>query len=187
MAVIKRYSNRKLYNLDSKQYITLEEIASLIIQGVKVSVFDHRTGEEVTDLIFTQVILEKQKKRAGIISRSNLEQLIRNCTADSKIDNLPILYSARINQLTSNEIKRRLRFLVTNGKLSVKDAEILLSQLVDDFQKTGGQPESNEEVIFLSIEELEKFFTQWEIPSQEDLNILNNQIQELYLKLEKLY
>jgi len=44
---IKKYPNRKLYDMDSKQYITLEGIADLIRQDREIRVIDHVTGEDL--------------------------------------------------------------------------------------------------------------------------------------------
>ncbi|MGD8735253.1 MAG: polyhydroxyalkanoate synthesis regulator DNA-binding domain-containing protein, partial [Anaerolineae bacterium] len=55
MTRIKRYPNRKLYDTEAKQYITLEGIAALIRQGNEVQVIDHATGEDLTALTLTQI------------------------------------------------------------------------------------------------------------------------------------
>ena len=65
MPVIKRYSNRKLYNTQAKRYITLEGIADLIRQGGDVHVVDHETGDDITALIQAQTILELERKLKG--------------------------------------------------------------------------------------------------------------------------
>ena len=45
MPIVKRYPNRKLYDTEAKQYVTLEGIAELIRQGQEVHVVDNATGE----------------------------------------------------------------------------------------------------------------------------------------------
>ena len=54
---IKRYPNRKLYSTESKRYIKLEEIATLIRNEVEVSVIDAQTGDDITAYILAQVIM----------------------------------------------------------------------------------------------------------------------------------
>ena len=63
MVTIKRYPNRKLYNTEAKQYITLEGVADLIRQGAEIQVVDHASGEDLTALTLTQITLEQEKKR----------------------------------------------------------------------------------------------------------------------------
>ncbi len=46
--VIKRYGNRKLYDLDSSTYVTLHEIADMVKRGEDIQVIDNRTKEDLT-------------------------------------------------------------------------------------------------------------------------------------------
>ena len=77
MPQIKRYPNRKLYNLASKRYVTLDDITEMIRAGEDVHVIDHETGDDLTTLTLTQVILEQEKKTTGFLPRSLLTSLIR--------------------------------------------------------------------------------------------------------------
>ena len=61
--IIKRYPNRKLYNTETKRYITLDGISTLIKQSNEVQVLDHTTGEDLTTLTLTQIIFEQEKTR----------------------------------------------------------------------------------------------------------------------------
>ena len=62
--IIKRYPNRKLYDTEAKQYITLEGIASVIRSGQEVQVIDHVTWEDLTALTLSQIILEQEKRQS---------------------------------------------------------------------------------------------------------------------------
>ena len=77
MPVIKRYPNRKLYDTESKRYVTLDHIAQMIQQGEDVLVTDHESGEDLTNLTLSQIIFEQEKKGSGLMSRSLLTNLIR--------------------------------------------------------------------------------------------------------------
>ena len=77
MVVIKRYPNRKLYDTVAKQYIALEGVAELVRQGAEIKVVDHASGEDLTALTLTQIILEQEKKRPGLLTHSFLTDLIR--------------------------------------------------------------------------------------------------------------
>lgn len=77
MPLIKRYPNRKLYNTEAKAYITLDEITEMIRSGRDVQVVDHETGDDLTSLTLTQIILEQEKKSTGFMPRSLLTTIIR--------------------------------------------------------------------------------------------------------------
>ena len=67
MTMIKRYPNRKLYDTEAKQYITLSGIAELIRQGGDIQVSDYATGEDLTALTLSQIIFEQEKKQSGFL------------------------------------------------------------------------------------------------------------------------
>ena len=75
MPVIKRYPNRKLYDTESKRYITLDGIARLIRKGEEVQVIDHTTDEDLTAVTLTQIIFEQEKKKGGFLPTSQFPPL----------------------------------------------------------------------------------------------------------------
>lgn len=56
--VIKKYSNRRLYDTDESRYITLDELTDKIRTGTDVRVVDAKSGDDLTQATLTQVILE---------------------------------------------------------------------------------------------------------------------------------
>ena len=74
---IKRYGNRKLYDLDGKRYVTLENVAAMVAGGQDVEVIDQRTGEDLTSLTLAQVLLEGLKEKTARIPRQVLVRLVR--------------------------------------------------------------------------------------------------------------
>ena len=62
--VIKRYTNRKLYDTVESLYVTLDEIAQMIKGGAEVKIIDNRTKEDLTSVTLAQIIFEEEKKRS---------------------------------------------------------------------------------------------------------------------------
>jgi polyhydroxyalkanoate synthesis repressor PhaR len=58
MVLVKKYSNRRLYDTESSRYITLDELAAKIREGADVQVVDAKTNEDLTQATLTQLILE---------------------------------------------------------------------------------------------------------------------------------
>ena len=81
MAVlIKRYANRKLYDTEASRYITLKGISELVRSGQDVCVIDNETGEEITPLILSQIVVDDQKQgldEDGDATHSLLTELIQ--------------------------------------------------------------------------------------------------------------
>lgn len=76
--VIKRYSNRKLYDTQESRYVTLEELEELIRAGKEISVVDVSTGEDLTSVTLAQIILENERNRRAALPTAFLHQLIKH-------------------------------------------------------------------------------------------------------------
>jgi polyhydroxyalkanoate synthesis repressor PhaR len=77
LILIKRYPNRKLYNTQTRGYVRLESVAELIRQGHEIQVIDHVSGEDLTAVILSQIILDQEKKQAGSTPREVLAGLVQ--------------------------------------------------------------------------------------------------------------
>ena len=75
--VIKRYTNRKLYDTVESRYVTLDEIAEMIKAGADVKIVDNRTKEDLTSITLAQIIFEEEKKTSKM-SLQTLRDLIRH-------------------------------------------------------------------------------------------------------------
>lgn len=75
--VIKRYSNRKLYDTKESKYVTLLELADLIRAGEDVQVIDNSTKEDKTEVTLALIISEELKTQPRDIPLSALRSLIR--------------------------------------------------------------------------------------------------------------
>jgi polyhydroxyalkanoate synthesis repressor PhaR len=75
--IIKRYTNRKLYDTVESRYVTLDEIAEMIKGGQEVKVLDNRTKEDLTSVTLAQIIFEEEKKTSKMSLRM-LRDLIRH-------------------------------------------------------------------------------------------------------------
>ena len=76
--VIKRYSNRKLYDTQESRYVTLDEIEEMIRAGREVSVVDAASGEDLTAVTLTQIILENERSHRPTLPSAFLHQLIKH-------------------------------------------------------------------------------------------------------------
>ncbi len=76
MVLIKRYANRKLYNTETSRYITLKGIAELIEQGVEVRVVDNETGEDITSVALSQILVDNERAQRAV-PRGLLSDLIQ--------------------------------------------------------------------------------------------------------------
>lgn len=77
--LIKRYGNRKLYDVEASRYVTLEGIRALVQSGEDVRVVDNDSGEDLTRLTLAQIIYEAEKKPngGGTLSLPLLRRLVQ--------------------------------------------------------------------------------------------------------------
>jgi polyhydroxyalkanoate synthesis repressor PhaR len=65
--MLKKYSNRRLYDTRNSCYVTLEDVAGMIRSGEQVQISDASTGEDVTAFILTQIVLEAAKRKNSLL------------------------------------------------------------------------------------------------------------------------
>jgi len=168
MPLIKRYPNRKLYDTEAKRYVTLDDIAVMVREERDVRVLDHETGEDVTSLTLTQIILEQEKKSSGYLSRSLLTNLIRS--GESALETWRkslqqgIAGLGAISRLPASAFEENLNRLKDQGKLTYEQAQNLL--------KLDGL--------------LGELLHSLNVPTQRDLQTLQEQVEVLNNRLTEL-
>lgn len=75
--IIKKYANRRLYDTETSQYITLDDLKQLIVQGVKVQVLDAKTCKDIGREVLLQLVAEQEALGRPILSERLLTSLIR--------------------------------------------------------------------------------------------------------------
>src|ERR1700743_1662594 len=75
--VIQKYANRRLYNKATSTYITLDDLACMVREGVDFVVYDAKTGEDITRKVLTQIIFEEESRGQNLLPIQFLRQLIR--------------------------------------------------------------------------------------------------------------
>ncbi len=168
MPLIKRYSNRKLYDVDASRYVTLDDIAEMVRQGVEVKVVDYASGADLTPLTLTQVIFEQEKKLGGLLPQAILTRLLRagNTTLHTIRGGMVALLDPY--QYVEDEIRRRLRILVEEGSLPAEEGQRLGDLLAAARMRPATPPPTAEPA------------------ADGDMGNLRSQVEQLERELEKL-
>ncbi|QJD15723.1 polyhydroxyalkanoate synthesis repressor PhaR [Paracoccus sanguinis] len=82
--LIKRYASRRLYNTESSDYITLDEIARVIREGREVRIVDLRSGDDLTRQYLLQIIAEHEARGENVLPVDVLTDLVRSYTAQAQ-------------------------------------------------------------------------------------------------------
>jgi polyhydroxyalkanoate synthesis repressor PhaR len=78
--IIKRYSNRKLYDTKDSRYVTLLQIAEMIRSSEEVQIIDNNTKDDLTEVTLAQIIYEEQKAHSRSVPLQTLKELIHQRT-----------------------------------------------------------------------------------------------------------
>ncbi len=74
--IVRKYENRRLYDTSKSRYINLDDIAAMVQNGTEIQVVDASSGEDLTRLILTQIIVEKAKAQPSSLPIELLRELI---------------------------------------------------------------------------------------------------------------
>src|SRR5215472_4844339 len=74
--LIRKYSDRRLYDTSASRYVKLEDIARMVREGIDVQVRDARSGKDLTSMV-TQIIVEDGRERHTALPLELLQQLVR--------------------------------------------------------------------------------------------------------------
>jgi len=77
MHKIKRYANRKLYDVTDKKYITLDQISKLIKSGEEITVVENKTGKDLTATTVSQILARDKRGKPDDVASGVVVQLLR--------------------------------------------------------------------------------------------------------------
>jgi polyhydroxyalkanoate synthesis repressor PhaR len=75
--LIRKYTNRRLYDTVGSRHVTLEDLRRLIVEGEKIKVVDDKSGEDLTRMVLLQIISEQEQFGSPVLGSELLEMIIR--------------------------------------------------------------------------------------------------------------
>ena len=82
--LIKRYASRRLYNTETSDYVTLEDVAVLIRKGRQVQIVDLKSGDDLTRQYLLQIIAEHESRGENVLPIEVLTDLVRSYTTQAQ-------------------------------------------------------------------------------------------------------
>ena len=181
MHKIKRYANRKLYDMTDKKYITLDGISELIKAGKKISVMDNKTGEDLTSGIVSQILARDGQVKGNDLASKVLIQLLRKGPG-TLVDYGKKYVSLWDRALTmaDEEIDKLVDRLVKEKEISASEGSALRKDMTgraDDLKKWVG------EKIDQRVDEI---LNAMKLVTKDQVAGLTEEIKALTGKIEKL-
>ena len=82
--LIKRYASRRLYNTETSDYVTLEDIATFIHDGRDVQIVDLKSGDDLTRQYLLQIIADHESRGENVLPMEVLTDLVRSYTSQAQ-------------------------------------------------------------------------------------------------------
>lgn len=178
--VIKRYGNRKLYDTELSRYVTIEEVANHIRNGISVRIMDNKTGEDITSSTLALIVLEAEKKQRYNSSNSSiLESVIKTGTLTDFIVN-----STDSMKTGLEEAEKWVGQLVDNNKLFWNDMKKYLQTNKDavKFEDFGARME---EYFKTTVEKMRHSANKERLKLEREILTLRQHVAELEEKIKQ--
>ncbi|MEO1543739.1 MAG: polyhydroxyalkanoate synthesis repressor PhaR [Pseudomonadota bacterium] len=119
--VIKKYANRRLYNTETSTYVTLDDLAEMVRANRDFTVFDAKSGDDLTHAVLTQIIVDQESKGQTLLPIPFLRQLIRFYD-DSIARMVPTYLQFSLEALVKEQEKYRSQFSNAFGPTAAFEA-----------------------------------------------------------------
>lgn len=136
--LIKRYASRRLYNTETSDYVTLEDIAEFIREGRDVQIIDLKSGDDLTRQYLLQIVAEHESKGESVLPISVLTDLVRSYTTQAS-SVVPEFLAASFEMLREGQSAMMENMTKANPLASMPGMEAMRAQQ-EAFMKamTGG-------------------------------------------------
>ncbi len=82
--LIKRYASRRLYNTETSDYVTLEDISGFIRDGREVQIIDLKSGDDLTRQYLLQIVADHESRGENVLPLEVLTDLVRSYTTQAQ-------------------------------------------------------------------------------------------------------
>lgn len=171
--LIKRYASRRLYNTETSDYVTLEDIAGFIREGREVQIVDLKSGDDLTRQYLLQIIAEHESRGDNVLPTNVLTDLVRSYTSDVQ-SVVPQFLAASFDMLRQGQTDMADK--ISSPMAGLPGFEAMQAQqqaFMNAMSSAWGQSEQTEG-------------SNTEGASSDDLDDIKKQLAELQAKLSKL-
>ena len=178
--LIKRYASRRLYNTETSDYVTLDDIAGFIRDGREVQIVDLKSGDDLTRQYLLQIIAEHESRGESVLPVDVLNDLVRSYMTGN-VSVVPEFLKQSFAMLRDGQAKviENINTMNPLAKMPGFDAmqaqqEVFLKAMTGTW-KGGTGPEAGEPRNKSETKE-----------KDEDLDAIKRQLSELQDKMSKL-
>lgn len=139
--LIKRYASRRLYNTETSDYVTLEDIAGFIRAGREVQIVDLKSGDDLTRQYLLQIVAEHEAKGENVLPINVLTDLVRSYTTEVQ-SVVPQFLAASFEMLREGQSKMMENLTAFPNPMAAMPGFEAMRKQQETFMKTfmGGIP-----------------------------------------------
>ena len=139
--LIKRYASRRLYNTETSDYVTLEDIAGFIRAGREVQIIDLKTGDDLTRQFLLQIVADHESKGESVLPVDVLTDLVRSYATGMQ-SVMPQFLAASFGMLRDSQAKVVEKLATLPNPMAAVPGFEALAKRQEAFLKTmmGGLP-----------------------------------------------
>ncbi|MBY4895157.1 polyhydroxyalkanoate synthesis repressor PhaR [Rhodobacteraceae bacterium N5(2021)] len=175
--LIKRYASRRLYNTETSDYVTLEDIAGFIRDGREVQIVDLKSGDDLTRQYLLQIVADHESRGESVLPIAVLTDLVRSYTTQAQ-SVVPEFLASSFEMLQQGQSKMMDNMAAIHPMASMPGFDAMRAQQQAFFAAmTGGMP---------SPSDPEAEATPDDASPSEELDAIKRQLADLQNKLSKM-
>jgi polyhydroxyalkanoate synthesis repressor PhaR len=180
--VIKRYSNRRLYDVEKKKTIKLQDVAQLIKNDIDFKVIDNSTGKDVSLSILTQLLSKEVDNWRDLKDSDKTIKRIIRLGGEGVMDffEKAALAGLGLFDLTAEKVEKLVDELIKRGEVAKGDKAKMVKSIIE------GHKERTEKIKAKIDERIKKAVEKVKILEKDELKELHNKIEKLSKTLEGL-
>lgn len=178
--LIKRYASRRLYNTETSDYVTLEDIAGFIRDGREVQIVDLKSGDDLTRQYLLQIVAEHESRGESVLPINVLTDLVRSYSTQAQ-SVVPEFLAMSFEMLRDGQSRVMENLGAMNPMASMPGFEAMKAQqqaflkaMTGNWAQPGGD------------EEAEEADNPKADADESDLDDIKKQLADLQSKLSKL-
>lgn len=179
--LIKRYASRRLYNTETSDYVTLEDIAGFIREGREIQIVDLKSGDDLTRQYLLQIVAEHESRGESVLPVGVLMDLVRSYTTQAN-SMVPQFLQMSFDMLRDGQSKMMEKMAKTNPMTQLPGFEALQAQQEAFLKAMTGQMGNTSGTGWGAMQPAK------EETAEEDpgLDAIKKQLAELQAKLSKM-
>jgi polyhydroxyalkanoate synthesis repressor PhaR len=125
--LIKRYASRRLYNTETSDYVTLEDISGFIRDGREVQIVDLKSGDDLTRQYLLQIIAEHESRGESVLPVDVLNDLVRSYMSPG-VSVVPQFLQASFDMLRDGQARVMENMNTINPMAKMPGFEVMQAQ-----------------------------------------------------------